>query len=77
MDGLAFIQAFDGTRPITFGDPIEAGELRLSVIKESTVTRVAVKESQANRIQAFAELLGGNVCWNGDLITVVLPPNTK
>ena len=58
MDGPSFILALEGTRPITREEVLEPGEVRLSVIQESSVTRVAIPESAVNR----------------DLVSVILPP---
>ena len=74
MDGPSFIKAFDCARPITFEDDLKPGEIRLSVIQERSVTRVAIPESTVNRVVAFAELNGGQVCRNRDLVSVILPP---
>jgi hypothetical protein len=74
MDGPSFILALEGTRPITREEVLEPGEVRLSVIQESSVTRVAIPESAVNRVMAYAELNGGRVCRNRDLVSVILPP---
>lgn len=74
MDATTFLQAFDSTRPITHSDDIRPGEVRLSVIQVSSVTRVAIKETMIPKVRSFAELLGGHVCWNSDLVSVILPP---
>jgi len=74
MDGPTFVNSFEDTRPITFADKIGDGEVRLSVIHECTVTRVAIKDRQIPKVEAFANVLGAQVCWSKDLISVVLPP---
>lgn len=74
MDAAAFLRAFEDTRPITFGEELRPGEVRLSVIEVSSVTRVAIKETTIPRVQSFVEVLGGHVCWNQDLVSVILPP---
>ena len=74
MDGPTFVQAFRN-RPLSFGEPLQPGEVRLSIIQESTVTRVAICENMIDRVMAFAELNRGHAVWNKDLVSVILPPH--